>query len=68
MQLSQDLFTNRELEIIHLFAEGFTAREIAKHLQIAVGTIRTHRQNALSKSKCRNMTHLVAYCIRSELI
>lgn len=61
-------FSSRELEIIRLFADGYTAREIAELLHLSEGTIRTHRQNVLSKSDCRNMTALVAHCIRRGLV
>ena len=65
---STPAFSSRELEIIRLFADGFTARRIAELLHLSEGTIRTHRQNVLSKSNCRNMTALVAYCIRRGLV
>ena len=64
----EQAFTVRELEIIRLFADGYTAKKIADLLHLSVGTVRTHRQNVLSKSKCRNMTALVAYCIRRGLV
>lgn len=57
-------FSSRELEVIRLFSEGYTAKEIAGLLHVSEGTVRTHRQNVLAKSDCRNMTSLVAWCIR----
>lgn len=64
----EQTFTNRELEVIRLFADGYTAKEIADLLHLSEGTVRTHRQNVLSKSNCRNMTALVAHCIRRGLV
>jgi DNA-binding CsgD family transcriptional regulator len=61
-------FSIRELEIIRLFADGFTAKEIAGSLHISQGTVRTHRQNVLRKTNCRNMVGLVAWCIREGWI
>lgn len=61
-------FTKRELDVIRLFAEGKTAKEIAKLLHLAIGTIRTHRQNILKKAALPNMTAVVARSIREGLI
>ena len=59
--------TSRELEVIRLFSDGYTANEIARLLHLSEGTVRTHRQNSLNKTNCRNMTALVAQCIRDGL-
>lgn len=64
----EQLFSERELEIIRRFAEGHTANTVAALLNISNGTVRTHRQNVLKKSGCPNMTGLVAKCIREGLI
>lgn len=61
-------FTKREIQIISLFAKGMTAEEIGHKLGISTGTIRTHRQNVLFKSDCKNMTELVANAIRKGII
>lgn len=61
-------FTKRELQIVQLFSKGYTAEEIGKELGISTGTIRTHRQNVLYKSSCKNMTELVATCIRTGIL
>ena len=64
----QGIFSEREIQLIRLFADGRTAKEIAAFLNIAEGTVRTHRKNILKKSNCPNMTSLVARCIREGLI
>lgn len=57
-------FSERELQVIRLFAEGYTAEGVAQTLYLSTGTVRTHRRNVLKKSGCPNMTALVAMCIR----
>lgn len=57
-------FTERELQVIRLFAEGRTAAEVGDVLHLATGTVRTHRRNILQKSDCANMTAVVATCIK----
>ncbi|TVZ57634.1 regulatory LuxR family protein [Flavobacteriaceae bacterium MAR_2010_105] len=61
-------FTSRELEIIKLLGEGLTMNEISQQLNIAFGTVNTHRKNILKKSDCKNITELVADCIRKGYI
>lgn len=43
-------YSDRELEVLLHFSKGLTAKEIAAAMNLSVGTIRTHRQNILSKS------------------
>lgn len=61
-------FTSRELEIIKLLGEGFTMNEIASHLNIAFETVNTHRKNILNKSDSKNVTEMVANCIRKGYV
>jgi DNA-binding CsgD family transcriptional regulator len=62
------LFTKRELEIVKLFAKGYTAVHVAEELHIAENTVRTHRKQILEKTDCTNMTELVACCIIEGVI
>ncbi|WP_317168954.1 response regulator transcription factor [Lunatibacter salilacus] len=53
-------FSKRELEIIKLISEGRDSKEIAEKLFISTLTVKSHRQNILSKSGCHNLVELVA--------
>lgn len=64
----QDRFTEREREILHLLADGASAKEIAQRLFVSVNTVTTHRKNLLGKTTAPNTTALVAGCIRMGLI
>lgn len=68
LKIVKSVFTKRELEIIKLLAEGFTAKDIAEELHMAVGTVRTHRKNLFLKTDFKNTTQLVAKCIRQGLV
>ena len=46
--------TNRECEIIQLVVEGFTNKEIAQKLGIAVSTVKSHVHQILKKLKVKN--------------
>lgn len=56
--------TNREMEVIHLIADGYTTKEIAKALSISFETVQTHRKNVLSKFKVNSSAELIsmAHC------
>ncbi|WP_158233445.1 response regulator transcription factor [Reichenbachiella sp. 5M10] len=57
------LLSKREIEIIRLLAKGLKGNEIAKVLNLAVSTVRTHRKNMLNKSSSKNTAELVARCL-----
>ena len=58
------IFTQREREIIELLGQGYTAPEIADSLFISVETVKSHRKNMLAKTRLKNTTELVAFCIK----
>ena len=41
--------TDRELEVLQLIVDGYNNRDIARKLYIAMGTVKTHSRNILSK-------------------
>ena len=64
-KLSNNPLSKREIEIVRLLADGNDTKAIADQLKIAPGTVNVHRRNALKKTNCKNVAHLVAKCIRS---
>jgi len=60
--------TERELEILHLVAEGLTNHQIAKQLFISEKTVQTHRRNLMDKLGFHDRVDLVKYAIRKGLI
>ncbi len=59
--------TNREREIIQLFAEGKTTKEIASCLYLSIKTIETHRKKIMDKLGFRSIAELTKYAIREGL-
>jgi DNA-binding CsgD family transcriptional regulator len=55
----RSLLTTRELEVLQLMAEGNTNAEIAAHLVIAEGTVKSHVKHVLRKLRAGNRTEAV---------
>jgi len=51
--------TDRELEILKLVAYEYSNQEIAAHLDIAVGTVETHRRSLFHKLGAKNMAGMI---------
>ncbi len=60
--------TKREVEILQLTCQQFTADEIAEKLFISVKTVNGHRTNLMQKTGSRNVTGLVLYAIKHHIV
>jgi two-component system response regulator FixJ len=57
--------TRRELEIMHLLAEGMSSKMVARLLSISLKTVENHRTKVLAKMNVDNPTqlaHVLALC------
>jgi DNA-binding NarL/FixJ family response regulator len=62
------LLSTREREVLHLIAEGRSAKEIAKELGISSKTVEAHRTSLMRKLGARKATELVRFAVRHGLI
>jgi DNA-binding NarL/FixJ family response regulator len=60
--------TLRECEVVRLIAEGQSNKHIARHLEISVKTVETHRSSSMRKLSVHSTAELVRYAIRCRLI
>lgn len=60
--------TNRELEVLHLIADGFSNQEIADALFITLKTVKTHVSNILSKLEVSDRTQATIYAFKHNLM
>lgn len=60
--------TKREEEILQLICRQYTAEEIADKLFISVKTVNGHRTNLLQKTGSRNVTGLVMYALKNNIV
>lgn len=66
-EVSHD-FSDREIEILTLIAEGLTNIEISEKLFISKRTVEGHRQGLIEKTGSRNTAVLIHYAILNGLI
>jgi DNA-binding CsgD family transcriptional regulator len=60
--------TQREREIARLLADGYSTKEAADVLNISVKTAEAHRASIMKKLNAKNVTDIVKYCIRNQII
>jgi len=58
----------REEEILRLVAGGYSNKEVARSLGIAVGTVKNHISDLLRKLDARDRTHAVLKALAAHLI
>lgn len=65
---SRAILSEREIQILHLYAQGLTINEIAAILSLSADTIKFHRRNLLQKTGVNNITKALAYATAYKLI
>jgi DNA-binding NarL/FixJ family response regulator len=66
--LSIDQFTPREVEILTLVAKGFSNKEIARHLSIALSTVKFHVSSILGKLHISDRTRAALWAVDQGLV
>lgn len=61
-------FTLREVQIIRLSAQEFSAKEIAVELGISIRTVEAFRGNLICKTNSKNFVGVVLYALRHRII
>ncbi|MEA3444194.1 MAG: response regulator transcription factor [Bacteroidota bacterium] len=67
-ELDLKCLTNREREVLKLFADGFGNPNIADELFISVRTVETHKTNIMQKLRLKTTVDLVKFAIRNNII
>ena len=65
---SLDALTAREREVFQLIAVGKGNKEIARVLDISVGTVKKHRENLQRKLDCHSAAEIARMAIREGLL
>jgi LuxR family maltose regulon positive regulatory protein len=62
------LLTARELEVLQLLAAGHSTQAIAQELVVAIGTVKRHVSNILSKLGVQSRLQAVAHARARDLV
>jgi two-component system, NarL family, response regulator NreC len=63
-----DPLSDRERDVLHLLALGYTNQEIGKKLYISVRTVDTHRAHIMRKLRLETRAELVLFALANGLI
>jgi DNA-binding NarL/FixJ family response regulator len=66
--LSSDVLTPRQTEVLKLLAQGQSSKDIARLLDLSAKTVDTHRSLLMKQLDIHEVTGLVRYAIRVGLI
>lgn len=61
LKINEELFTQRELEIIKEISKGYSNKEIGKRLFISEGTVKNHITSILNKLNLKHRTQIAVY-------
>lgn len=64
----RSLLTHTELELVQLFTQGKTAKEIAESRCLSHHTINTHRKNIFRKLELNNIQELIKFALKNGLV
>ena len=62
------MLTSREIEIMKLWGNSYTNREIANSLFLSVRTVETHKNHIMQKLNLKTSVDLVKFAIRNNII
>jgi len=64
---SVDRLSHRELQVLHMVAEGRSSISIAQNLHLATSTVEVHRRNIMRKVNLHSIAELTKYAIRNGI-
>lgn len=65
---TKEILTSREMEVLQLFAEGHSNRDIASSLYISVKTVENHKENIKKKLGLADQAGLIRYAVLKHLV
>ena len=67
MQFSKDL-TPRQCDVVQLFAEGYSMKEMAARLNLSTKTIEFHKHHIMTAFSLKTNADLVLFAVEEGLI
>ncbi len=62
------MLSSREIEIMKLWGNSYTNREIANTLFLSVRTVETHKNHIMQKLNLKTSVDMVKFAIRNNII
>lgn len=67
-EVSPDVLSKREMQVLKLVAKGYTCREIGDQLSLSPRTVETYRERLTEKLELERRFDLVDYALRHRLL
>lgn len=67
-EFTQNVISEREIEVLKLLATGLSNKEIADKLNISINTVITHRKNITQKTGIKTISGLTIYAVLKNMI
>lgn len=64
----KNLLGGREEQVLRLIADGYSSKEIARHLLISPSTVEVHRRNIMRKIGLHKVADLTRYAVRHHMV
>lgn len=64
----ENQLSKREMEVLRLFAEGFSNQEIADKLFISIRTVESHKNHIMQRLELKSSVDLVKFAIRNNMV
>ncbi len=68
INIKNQTLTNREREILKLYAEGLSNQEIAEKLNISNRTVDAHKNNIMQKFNFKSTVDMVKFAIKNDIV
>ena len=65
---TEEVLSEREIDVLKLLATGLTNKEIADKLNISINTVITHRKNITQKTGIKSVSGLTIYAVVKKLV
>jgi DNA-binding NarL/FixJ family response regulator len=62
------VLTLREKEILKLYVEGYSNREIADRLSISIRTVETHKNNIMQKFEFKSTVEMIKFALKNNIV
>jgi DNA-binding NarL/FixJ family response regulator len=60
--------TSREREILKLYVEGYSNKEIAEKLNLSIFTVKTHKNNIMQKYNFKSNVEMIKFALRNNIV